>query len=279
MWWNAATTFDSGSSACTSSADEPAGGGVNSRGPPKLSATTVLTTTLPRHVSRAGGSVAARPAAGSATTTMSPSAAASAFSLPTIVSFLVRSRSSTALSCARVASREPMMIAWPTSAQRVASPEPSLPVPPRIAMLMGTPLSEEVSRRIAQQALAADAVVGRQGEPADEGRRHAGELAHHRLGGGGELVGERQHGRLQRSPGRIALAEVTLERREAGDADRDVRETFAPRPPERIGDDHTHVAARRRAEALTQRARRPVGILGQQRNGVGVDVGLVHAGV
>src|SRR2546427_5981375 len=39
--------------------------------------------------------------AGSAMTTTSPSAAASAFALPTIVSFLVRSRSSTALSCAR----------------------------------------------------------------------------------------------------------------------------------------------------------------------------------
>jgi hypothetical protein len=42
-----------------------------------------------------------------------------------------------ALSCARVASREPMMIEWPASAHRVARPAPSLPVPPRIAMLIG----------------------------------------------------------------------------------------------------------------------------------------------
>ena len=78
MWWNAATTRASGSSAWTSSALEPTGGGVNSRGPPKVSGTTVLMTTLPRHPSRVSGRVAPRPLAGSATTTISPSAAASA---------------------------------------------------------------------------------------------------------------------------------------------------------------------------------------------------------
>ena len=129
--------MDSGSSACTSSAAEPAGGGVNRRGPPKVSGTTVLMTTLPRHACRVGGSVADSPVCGSATTTTSPRAAASALSWPTIVSLCVRSRSSTALSWARAASREPMMIEWPASAQRVARPAPSLPVPPRIAMFMG----------------------------------------------------------------------------------------------------------------------------------------------
>jgi hypothetical protein len=84
-----------------------------------------------------GGSVAANPVCGSATTTTSPRAAASALSWPTIVSLCVRSRSSTALSWARAASREPMMIEWPASAQRVTRPAPSLPVPPRIAMFMG----------------------------------------------------------------------------------------------------------------------------------------------
>ena len=67
MWWKAPTTRASGSSACTSSAEEQAAGGVNSRGPPKVRGTTVLITTLPRHASRASGSVAARPVAGSAT--------------------------------------------------------------------------------------------------------------------------------------------------------------------------------------------------------------------
>src|SRR5436309_816487 len=333
MWWKAATTFASGRSAWTSSAEEPAGGGVNSRGPPKVSGTTVLTTTLPRHAARAGGSVVARPVAGSATTTTSPSAAASAFSLPTMASFFVRSRISTAFSCARAGSREPMMIEWPTIAQRMARPEPSLPVPPSIAMFIwsgvrvlgysrGWPvldaaglrstassdagglrstassgaaglrstassecawhrhvrllLPEQIARGVAQEALAAAAVVGREGEAAHDGGGHAVELAHHRLGGRGELVGEGENRRLQRPPRRIALAEIALERREAGHADGDVGEALAPWPAKGVGDDDADVAAGGRGESLAQRARRAVGVLGQERDAVGVDVGLVH---
>src|SRR5919205_419915 len=92
------------------------------------------------------------------------------------------SRSSTALSCARCGSREPMMIEWPAMAQRVARPAPSLPVPPRIAMFMGEgPSSEKIAVGIAEQRLAAAAVVRGHGQPADDGGRNAVELAHHGL--------------------------------------------------------------------------------------------------
>ena len=48
---------------------------------------------------------------------------------------------------ARAASREPMMMVSPARAQRRASPKPSLPVPPRIAMFMGI-LSHEPRCRL-----------------------------------------------------------------------------------------------------------------------------------
>ena len=110
MWWNAATTFASGSNACASSADEPAGGGVKRRDPPNVSGTTVEMTTFPRQPSRTSGSVAARPCAGSAITITSPRRAASAFDSPAMTIFFVASRSSAALVFARSASRDPMMM-------------------------------------------------------------------------------------------------------------------------------------------------------------------------
>src|SRR5687768_6521606 len=221
MWWKAPTTRASGSKAWTSSPEEPAGGGVNRRPPPNVSGTTVLTTTLPRHASRVSGSVLARPFAGRATTMTSPSSAASRLVWPTMGIACAASRSSTALPLARSASREPMMIEWPSFAQRTARPAPSLPVPPRIAMFTNGLLSKEVAGGIAQQRLAAF-VAGRQRQAAHDGGRNTVELAHHGLGGGGQLVGHREDGGLQRAAGRVALAEIAAQRREAGHADGDV---------------------------------------------------------
>src|SRR6266850_2356053 len=278
MWWKAATTFASGSSACTSSAEEPTAGGVKRRGPPKVSGTTVLTTTLPRHASRASGSVLARPAAGNATTITSPSAAASAFVWPTMGMAWAAWRSSAALAFARSASREPMMIEWPNFAQRMARPAPSLPVPPRIAMFRGRLLSEEVAGRIAQQRLGAF-LARHQRDSAHDGGRNAIELAHDRLGGAGQLVGNGEDGGLQRPAGGILLAQIAEDGREARHADGDVDEALAPRPPERVGDDHVHLGARARAHGVAKRARRAVGVHRQQRHHVGVHVRLIDAGV
>src|SRR5436309_12283100 len=274
MWWNAATTLASGNNPCASSAAEPAGGGVCRRGPPKVSGTTVDTTTLSRQPSRTSGSVAASPCAGSAMTTTAPRRAASALDSPMIGSLCVASRSWAALVFARSASREPMMIEWPTRAQRVASPAPSLPVPPRIAMFIRAASSEQIARGLAHERLRAF-LGGREREPPHDRRRDPVELAHDRLRRPGELVGQRENSGLQRPAGRIALTEVAAEGREAGDADRDVREPLAPGAPERVGEDGAHVDAGQHAHAVAHLARRAVRVLGKQRHRLGVDVGLV----
>src|SRR2546425_2314964 len=142
-----------------------------------------------------------------------PRRAASALHSPMIGSLWVCSRSSAAFVFARSGSREPMMIEWPTSAHRVASPAPSLPVPPRIAMFMAPGvLSKEVARGIAQERLR-PFLARLEPEPAHDRRRNAVELAHDRLGRAGELIRQRQDRRLQRAAGRIAFAEVAEERR------------------------------------------------------------------
>src|SRR2546426_4665711 len=252
MWWKAATTFASGSSACTCSAEEPAGGGVKRRGPPNVSGTTVEITTLPRQPSRTSGSVASSPCAGSATTITVPRRAASAFDSPMIGTLWVRSRSSVAFVFARSRSREPMMIEWPTRAHRDASPAPSFPVPPRIAMFKGAVLPEEVAGGFAQQRLRAF-LARFQREPAHDRGRDAVELAHDRLGRAGELVRQRQDGRLQRAAGGIAFAEIAEERGEPGEPDRDVREPLAPGAAARVGDDYENGRPRERARARTRR--------------------------
>src|SRR3989442_10243298 len=197
MRGKAAATFASGKSACASSAEEPAAGGVNRRGPPKVRGPPVLTTTLPRHASRASGSVLARPAAGSATTTRSPSLGASALPWPTMGIAWATLRSSAALVLARSGSREPMMMPWPSLAQRTAKPAPSLPVPPRIAMFRSGLLSEDVARGIAQQRLAA-VLARRQRQAADEGGGDAIAPAPPRPGGRGPLLRHGHGGGLQR---------------------------------------------------------------------------------
>ena len=53
----------------------------------------------------------------------------------------------------------------------------------------------------------------------------------------GQLVGQRQDRRLQHVAGGVELAEIALDRLEAGQADRDVDEPLAPGPAERVGDD------------------------------------------
>src|SRR5438067_388477 len=171
-----------------------------------------------------------------------------------------------------------MTMPCPTCAQRTARPAPSLPVPPRIAMFRRGLLTEEVAGRIAQQRLGA-VLAGRQRQPAHDRGGDAVELAHHGLGGGGQLVGDGEDRRLQRPPGRIALAEIAAQRCKAGDPDGDVDEALAPGPAERVGHDHVHLGPRLGAHGVAERAGRAIGVLGQQRDRVGVDVRLVHAGV
>ena len=122
-------------------------------------------------------------------------------------------------------------------------------------------------------------LAGRQVEAAHEGDRNASEFAHDELGGARHLVGQRENGRLELAAGGVALAEVALERRDAAHADRDVRQALAPRPAERVGDDDGHVSARALPQALAQRPRGAVRILGQQRDRIAVHVRLIDARV
>src|SRR5438128_2863489 len=271
-------TFASGSNAWASSADDPAGGGVKRRGPPKVSDTTALITTLSWQPSCASGSVAARPSAGSARTTTSPRRAASLFACPMIGILRVISRNSAAFVLARSSSREPTMMECPARAQRVASPAPSLPVPPRMAMFMARLLAEQIARRIAQERLRSFLARGVR-QAADDGNGNAAELAHHGLGGAGQLVGDGEDGGLQGPARGVGLTEIAEERRQPADTDGDVGETLAPGPSEGIGDHHSDVDAGGEAQALAELSRRTVRILGQQHHPAEVDVGLVDAGV
>src|SRR5262245_24542910 len=283
MWWNAPTTRASAPSiSCASSADEPWGGGVNRRGPPKVSGTTVETTTLPRHASRTSGSVAARPPAGSAITTISAAAAASRLLAPVMRAPDTSATSSAAFARARSASREPMTISCPAWAHRTARPAPSLPVPPRMPIFMGLASCgsspEEVSRGIALQRPAVRFCC-RPSRAANEDDGDAIELAHHRLGRGGQLVGHREDGRLQHVARGVGVTEIADDGLDTRQPDRHVDQALAPRPPERIGDDDGQHVAGELGQALAEGARGGVGVRGKEARSVAVHVGLVHARV
>src|SRR5712664_1228693 len=78
---------------------------------------------------------ATTPEKGTVSTATSHAAAAERLSSPSICASLpMRSRKNFAVSCARDASRDPIRMCSPAFAIRYASPEPSAPVPPRIAI-------------------------------------------------------------------------------------------------------------------------------------------------
>src|SRR5690349_20607439 len=250
MWWKAATTRASApSSSWASSAAEPCGGGVNRRPPPKVSGTTVLTTTLPRQVSRSSGSVAARRLAGTVSTTTSALAAASRLDL---------------------ASTRPPLAASSAALARARSPDA------QATSSIG--LAKQIARRVAQER-PARALATRPVEPAHDGHRYPVELAHHRLRGGGELVGEGQDGGLQHVPGGILLAEIAHDRLEAGDAHRHVHEALAPRPAEGVRHDDRQIVAGQGLDRGSEPGGGAIRVFREQTRGIRVHVGLVHARV
>src|SRR6266508_221090 len=159
-------------------------------------------------------------------------------------------------------------------------PVPRLPFPCRRGSRCSRAavLPEEVAGGFAQQRLRAF-LARLQREPTHDRRGDAVELAHDRLGRPRELVRQRQDRRLQRAAGGIAFAEVAEERGESGETDRDVREPLAPGAAERVGDDHEDVGPGERAHAIPHGTGRAVGIYGQQRHVVCVDVGLIDTGI
>ena len=148
MFWNAAATRLSGRRSRVSSPADPSGT-VRARIWPSANSTgaTMLTTSRPARASRSASAVGRSPSNGTASSTTSALLTASAFAAPSTLTLTLShswergiegaSRPSTkpdAASAARVASREPMTTSWPAIARRSASPRPSGPVPPTIAI-------------------------------------------------------------------------------------------------------------------------------------------------
>src|SRR6185436_20546904 len=96
--------------------------------------------------------------------------------------------------------------------------------------------AEEVFGRGAQERGGAGPVVVRRKDVAvqagDDDDRLARVLAAHEVGGAGDLVGERDPGRLQLAAAAVGPAAPVLERGDPGRADRDVRLAVAPRAAE-----------------------------------------------
>ena len=141
MFWNAAATRLSGSRSRVSSPADPSGT-FTARICPSTNSTgaTMLTTSRPASASRSDSAVGRSPSNGTASSTASAPLTASAFAAPVMGSPSRPSSSPDAASAARPASRDPMTTSCPAIASRSASPRPSGPVPPTIAIrVMPTP--------------------------------------------------------------------------------------------------------------------------------------------
>ena len=97
----------------------------------------------------------------------------------------------------------------------------------------------------------------RSAQSADDRGRNAVGLAHDELRRAGDLVGDGDLRRVQLVAGGVPLAVEVDERRDAGDAERDVGRAASPGAPERVGDDHADLGAgeladRGRADAAAE---------------------------
>ena len=96
----------------------------------------------------------------------------------------------------------------------------------------------------------------RERRAADDRDGAAGGLAEGELGGGGELVGDGADRRVHHAAVGVGRAAQVVERQRPGHADRDVDDAPAPRPAERVGDDHRHVDAEPAADRRADPTRR-----------------------
>ena len=95
-----------------------------------------------------------------------------------------------------------------------------------------------------------------------------------------DLIGDRDLRRLELAAVAVGAPAPVVERREAGAADRDVGLAEAPRPAEAVGDDDRGPGAGGGLDLGAQPPGGGVGVLGEERDGVGRgDVGGVDPGV
>ena len=111
--------------------------------------------------------------------------------------------------------------------------------------------TEQVSLGVAQQRRDARPVVV--GDPAsgaaDEDRGLHRVLGARQIGGGRELVGDRDHRRVQFASADVGSTAPVVERLDARAADRDVALAGAPGTPERVGDHDGGPRSRQAAQA------------------------------
>ena len=99
-------------------------------------------------------------------------------------------------------------------------------------------------------------------EPAHDCPGHAGGLPHHELGRAGDLVRDRDLRRAELVPDAVAVSAQVEERPDAGDADRDVRRSLAPRPSERVRDHDADRAPGQLAQTVAEALRRGIRVEG-----------------
>ena len=108
-------------------------------------------------------------------------------------------------------------------------------VAPRVQRLHGR-LAEQVELGRDGPGRARSPPSPSHGEPANQRRGDALRLAHHRARRGRDLIGERDHRRVEQPAAVVRRAAEVDDRRHARHPDRDVDEPVAPGPPERVGD-------------------------------------------
>ena len=118
----------------------------------------------------------------------------------------------------------------------------------------------------------------RSAQSAHHRHRDAGQLALHQVGGGGDLVGDRDLGDHELVAVHVVRTGVAVQHRQTRRADRGVDLAVAPGPAHRVGDDDADGHAEPLAQAGAQRRGAAVGVDGQQRQFGRADVGAVDAG-
>ena len=119
-------------------------------------------------------------------------------------------------------------------------------------------LAEKIACRV-EEEFARRAFGAREVVAADEGDRSPVELVRHKFGRSGEFVGNGEDRGVHGAPLRVLLPAIVGQRREPGEADRDVGDPEAPGPPERVGDDDRQIDPRALAQIwrVGVRRRRP----------------------
>ena len=135
---------------------------------------------------------------------------------------------------------------------------------------------EQVFLARPQQRAGVGSVVP-QRQSAHHRNRDTGQLALHQIGGGGDLVGDRDLGDDELVAVHVVRSGVAVQHRQPGRADGGVDLAVAPGPAHGVGDDHADGHAEPLAQAGAQRSGAAVGVDRQQGQLGGADVGAVDA--